>query len=393
MKEEKNNTDVKIEKIRVKDLYRYTLDYYTQRDPGDIDFISKQRALSHSNNPLAKDDDIGMIIATISGKCVGYLGMIPGIARIEGKDEEVFWLSCTFISPAARGKSISKLMVDTALGTHKPLFITGMSNMAEPIFIHLGFKYLPKAEFTELNFPGLRILPVRIIERVLRKILFFMYKKGTGREYADGMIYRMQKKRAYSRLLKKFQPDFAGMVFEEVSILDESFRDKIEIPENGFPRSLEWVNWMLRYRWVLGHDEAESYNLNYYFSNVRESFQYKAIKIASPGTEQKEGFLIFSISKDKGTVRMRVLDHFFESETEGRQIVAILLKYGQEIMADSIEITNDLMTVFNPGGYSKRLLTSREWRYIYFMEDMEGEKVKEIEKLRGRPFDGDISFV
>jgi hypothetical protein len=393
MKEEKKNHDVVIEKIRAKDLYQYAIAYYARKDSEDLDFISKQRALSHSCNPLAKEDDIGMIVANIKGKCVGYLGMIPGIARMGDKDVEIYWLSCMFISSAARGKSISKILVDTALETHKPLFITGMSSMAEPIFIHLGFKYLHKSEFTELHFPGLRILPVRIAERILRRVLFFKYKKGTAGEFADGILYRLQKKQAYHRLMKKNLTGVSGMTFAETVALDESFRDKIEIPEYGFPRSLDVINWMLKYRWVLRRDEAEDYNLNYYFSNVRDDYQYKTIKITSAETGKEEGFVIFSISKDKGTLRMRVLDHFIEGEAAGRQVAAILLGYGQSLMADSIEVTNDLIQYFRLGNYGRRLLSSREWRFVYLLEDMNSEQVKDIEKIQGRPFDGDIPFV
>jgi GNAT superfamily N-acetyltransferase len=388
-----NTEAVRIEQVKVKDLYSFALNYSANKSKGDIEVITPHRAYAHTKNPFANDDDIGLMLAYKNGKCIGYQGLMPGIVRIRDINERIIWPTTIYISPEARGQSISTLLIKTALLLNKPLIVTGMSNMSEPVLQHLKFKPLRKVEFSEINFRRLRIMPIRITEKILRKVLFPLYKKGTDREFSDGSIYKLLKKWTYKIIEKKFKSDYENIICEEIPSLDESFKSKIVLAENSFPRPLEWINWMLQYKWVLGKDEADQSESNYYFSNTRDYFQYVTLKLLSSGTEKKDGFLIFSISKDKGNVRIKLLDHTFENKEDGRHIAAIILKYAKSMLTDSIEISSDVVQYFNLGIFNKILFVQREWRYLYSMSDISNQIVKDIEKTITNYCDGDIAFV
>ena len=390
---ENNPGKVEIELIKVKDLYSFFINYSAKKSKDDLDFITKQRALAHSMNPYAEDDDVGMILASIDGKYVGYLGLIPGVVRLKGKNERIIWPSSMYIIPEARGHSISTLLINKALQLNKVLVITGMGPMSEAVFRHLKFIYLRKAGFSEINFRKLRILPVRIIEKIPVEVIKFITRSRAKKNFSAFILYNLLKKWAYLIIFRKYRADFKNVIYEKTSLLDEALRSRIRLNDFSFPRTLEWINWMLQYKWVINRDEPDQSESNYYFSNSRDYFQYVTLRVLSSDPETEDGFLIFSISEDKGNMRIKLLDHTCGNEAEGRKIAAIILDYGKSLSADSIEIPDSLAKFFDIGIFSKFLISQREWRFIYSASDLSDPVARELEKVDPKSYDGDLAFV
>ncbi|MDT8402400.1 MAG: hypothetical protein RQ743_11950 [Bacteroidales bacterium] len=150
---------------------------------------------------------------------------------------------------------------------------------------------------------------------------------------------------------------------------------------------------MLKYKWVLSREEAGHIDTNYYFSDSRDHFSYILIKIVGSGGKNKDGFFIFSLSRNKGYVRIKLLDHTNDDDIVGKQIAVLTLRYAQRFLADSIEIPSDIEKYFNLGIFTNKLINNRVGRFLYSMNDISSQTVKSFQKITTRYYDGDIAFV
>src|SRR6185312_12625881 len=103
-----------IKKIPLKDLVDFANQVDKQTPPDGVLPISRQRALSQSHNPFASPDDIALLVAYDNDICVGYLGVVPGAASVNGNCRKVFWLSTWFVSPKARESGVAMQLLFTA---------------------------------------------------------------------------------------------------------------------------------------------------------------------------------------------------------------------------------------------------------------------------------------
>jgi len=342
-------------------------------------------------NPYSDENDVGLILAKRDGKYVGYLGLMPGVAKVHGEEVKIIWPTTIFVSPEARGCSVSTLLINTALKMGKVLVCTGMSGMAEPVFRHLNFKPMKRAVFSEINFMRLNISPVRMADKLFSSTLKFLISGKPGKS-GSNILYQFLKKKGCQILLKKNRNISGQIVLKEVEVLDESFRPMISAGDYSFPRTLDWINWMLKFRWVKSGQDLDKNESGYYFSDSRDLFLYVPLKMTQIGKNNEDKFLIFSVSQVGNYTRIKLLDHSCDSDKTGKAAVSILLKYATDFSADSIEIPSDLSEIINMGIFKKLFLVEREWRYLFGSEDMSGAVITEFERISPGYFDGDLAF-
>ena len=104
--------------IEIKALNRKGLLEYIANEQfglGEHIAISRHRAKSQAVNPRAEESDILLLLAIENGILVGYLGILPDYLFASKAKHKVGWFSCLWVSPEARGKSISSLLMKAGL--------------------------------------------------------------------------------------------------------------------------------------------------------------------------------------------------------------------------------------------------------------------------------------
>ena len=70
--------------------------------------ITKHRLLAHQHNPTAGDDDVVLILAYLGDEIVGYMGAFIDNIRIDGKIDNIAWLSTWWVHPKTKGTGIGR---------------------------------------------------------------------------------------------------------------------------------------------------------------------------------------------------------------------------------------------------------------------------------------------
>ena len=93
---------IRIRKIPIKELGRFAERYFSGGTAGRVVPLSRLRAAAHAANCWADDDDIGLVVAMCGDECIGYLGLMPGMLKVNGDLFKIHWYTTWFVGPAAR---------------------------------------------------------------------------------------------------------------------------------------------------------------------------------------------------------------------------------------------------------------------------------------------------
>ncbi|MGC4129396.1 MAG: GNAT family N-acetyltransferase [Bergeyella sp.] len=232
--------------------------------------VSFHRAVSHTKNPRALENDTLLILAFEDEKLAGYIGVLPDDIFHQDKKFHIGWLSTLFVHPDFRGKKIAQKLLSKACEEYdNHILITEFTPEAENMYLKSG------------NFEYLNPL------------------------YGRTFYYRFNLKEilpAKKESYKKFQPllrftDFMGNAvlnlgysvsssdFKNVKItnkIDEETADFIRKNENhnSFSRNLEELSWFINYPWILHNSKKDSNEKReYLFSDYEPQFEYLILKI------------------------------------------------------------------------------------------------------------------
>ncbi len=163
---------IRIERIKVKDLHEFACRTVSRTKENDVIPITKHRALAHTNNPYADENDIGLLVAYIGNQCIGYLGLMPGLLKEGDKFSKVHWFSTWFVPPEFRKTSVGLLLMMNALSLKYDLIATGISNETERICRGLGFHELGPLDYYVINVDRMNFLALtfRLLRNILSKI-------------------------------------------------------------------------------------------------------------------------------------------------------------------------------------------------------------------------------
>jgi hypothetical protein len=352
-----------VEEIRVKNLYEFAC----QNQNGTFIPITKHRALAHTKNPYADENDIGLLAAFMGKLCIGYLGLLPSLLKTGDQFSKVYWLSTFYVPPEYRKTLAALHLMNKAFESKYDLFLTGISKEAQDFHRRLGSNELGPLDYYEIDVGRLNFLaqPSRLLIKIL---------KSKFVDAATTASFLLIKKLFYNILLYRYRDNIN---YKEVSRIDEDDVNK-RTKQNAFYRGNKIINWMLRHKWVL---ESKTADLKYQFSNVRDIFKYICLNIYSSKEEEDcQGFLVLSISsQDKKTV-LKVLDF----NVSNRAALSLALKYARIHLVDIIEIPDSLAEEFP----LKSLLQNKKRTYLYYPKD----KNSSLKHIKLSYCDGDIAF-
>lgn len=377
-----------IKEVLVKKLYDFVIKYNAQKSNEDVDIITPQRALAQSKNPNADDTDVGLLIAYKGNWCVGYLGLMPGIMNVNGKHKKIIFPTTWFVSPTARGLSISSRLYRKAHEIGELLVCTGMSDIAEKIYQHMGFKPMKPIHYFKIDFTKSDSWFGGKLKSLLHKMGL---REKKGKKKSKSASYKSHLGKTYKKILRGYSAELSEINTKEIQTLEEIEQDAINSNGIVFYRGNEVINWMLKYKWVLGKNEEDNTSINYAFSNTHDRFLYKAFTINTNSDIKHSGFVILSITQNGSSVKIKLLDHHIQAPLKAEHILALLFSEARKEMAEIIEIPGSIGKAIRPE-VPQTNIRKYERRYLFSIDNWSNPIVTSAEKVETSYCDGDIAF-
>ena len=248
--------------------------YVESRDYYDLEFypISRERAISHAENPRADKDDVAIFLAYNDNRLIGYLGAITDFIYHEDKIKKVYWLSCMWILPEFRRYRIALMLM---LEAHK----TFDGNILITNYIPRSKKVFEKTnQYHELQVlkgirAYLRFDLARILTRKYNKLEIFQ----PFLKLSDGCLNSI----LHIRLQWKLRKTVLKHNYTFVKKIDKQLNNFIDIntKNSSFRRGINEFDWILKYPWVINSEKAPPDANKYYFSWYANDFQQHLVKI------------------------------------------------------------------------------------------------------------------
>ncbi len=234
--------------------------------------ISRHRARAQAINPRADEDDILLLIAVEKDTMLGYLGILPDLLFSNGKKQKVGWFSCLWVSPEARGKSLSSILIKQAL-RHWNNKILSADYVPFTKKIYDKTKAFSDQPYTKT---GLRLY--------LRSDLYSLLPPKANFFKQIKLILKIKDAFFNTFLdlkLNLYKNNIGQYVVEEVHNLNTELKEFIvqSNPSVGFNRSLKDLDWILKNPWIIDSKQDDGLSKKYHFSSVANDFQYKPVSV------------------------------------------------------------------------------------------------------------------
>ena len=368
MKEEQ----IKIEKIRLKEIDHFARQVRNQPPYQTGVPISRRRALSQINNPYGRPDDVALLVALHGGKCVGYQGLLPGLFSHDNELKRIHWSTAFFVSADYRGAGVAGRLLAEIKKLNIDFPVTRMTEGARQAYLKAGFK-----ELGHLTYYQLRMEKVRKLDAIFEEAEASPALKPNPEEIStldsdarrnEDALYQRLKKIFYGRLLTVLEPKQRAFENQAVAQIGTQAQQMIRRQLNNprFFRGIEAVNWMLKYRWLISaaHEKAEAQP--YYFSLVSELFDYVALEIYSTDKKVFKGFLILSVSVKKGRTWVKILDFAFKDPHDSDLAAYFALVYARKFSADRLEFPASVSDYFEHNAFLQPLIKKQQRLYLFY---------------------------
>jgi GNAT superfamily N-acetyltransferase len=359
-----------IEKIRIGELSDYAAAFAASSPPPGTAPMTRIRALSQVKNPCAREDDIGLLVAYRDGRVIGYHGVMPGLLAVDGCISQVHWSTAVFVIEDCRGRGVGRQLIEAFKGLGKDMMVPGvMTTGAQGAYLSSGFGPLGMCSYFQLR-----------VERVDRIASLFNALQtcavaaglpiGSPLSRLSGWMLKAQQKVFYRRAAAVLDPGQKAISWRRV---DRIARYRIQAPKGRaiFLRGNDIINWMLANPWVYSRLDISPEDLagevrHYYFTKTRELFRYAAFEIFSGGTGDCSGFVVLSLSRNRGRAKVKILDHAADTPLAARAVGCLALSAARSILAGRIEIPTRLAPVFHEIPLLRPLLKHQELLCVGF---------------------------
>jgi GNAT superfamily N-acetyltransferase len=386
----------RIEKIKLKTLYEFACETLSDRSFKNVAPISLIRAAAQVKNPHADPEDVALVMAYADSRCVGYHGLLPGFLNYNQRTSKVYWLVTFFIDQEYRGKGLGKLLVKEIIKTNIDLVTTGITKAAQKVYQSAGFRQLGQLPYFQL-----RVDRLHVLNSFFKHILEILKNKSDKSIAFDSIIraidkwiFLLTKKVFYGFALNRLKAEEKKFTSRLVDQLGKEVDKTAGLPSKApaFTRDVKTVNWMLRHRWVVSQHEAQRDVENYYFSSVRDRFQFIALEVYTVDETSQKGYLVLSVSSRKGKTVLKFLDLFFDDPKDYTIAAYIGLKYAKAYSADCIEYPVRLSNFYKNQPLLNRLIKKKKRVYLYYPNNEDSALAVNAQKIELDYCDSDTAF-
>jgi GNAT superfamily N-acetyltransferase len=300
-----NNDPITIRKIKLKNLVEFARNAIDDPAFEDVAPISLLRAKSQFHNPQADPDDMALLVALHQNRCVGYHGLLPGLLKNKHRVSKLYWLVTFYLAAEFRGQGYGKRLVTEIKNTNVDLVTTGITTAAAGVYRSEGFRQLGELPYCQLRPENGAVLTTAL-----------QHLKSRANAFTAKPV---------NQLSQKFAPPAA--------------RQGSNI---AFQRDIQTINWMIRNPWVISRQDARPDVKQYYFSRVRDQFEFVALEIFAPDGKARKGYLVLSISRNKDKSIVKVLDFYFHDAKNIFIAGLLAIKYARDYQADRLEYPAEL---------------------------------------------------
>jgi len=396
-----NEDKLEIQIIHVKNIYQYACKIITNANQGGTLPITKHLALAYANNPYADKDDPALFVAYKGKIPVGYLATIPGLLRNGKNLAKIYWFSTLFVASEYRATGAGVLLLKSVLSLPYDIVGSGPSKMAEKVLRGLGLiGRIKPLKYHVAEFNHVRVLVPYFIKRILEGVLgnYHTTKRLNGKVHyflnlSQNRLYPVIKRLYYSLALFQYRKLWKKVRWEVVSeIPKSSVIGASSECEAEFYRGPEWINWRMKYKWMLSKNEVDiSYN-NYHFRGVRDEFRFIPLMVYNVDSKVYKGFLTLSLSVDNEMSTIKLLDYEFNKPCDSIYAFLLTLWYGKKHGADQIEFPDQMANYFKGCKLLLAILFERERLYAFRPKENKSPLGKALAKIELNYCDGDPSF-
>ena len=329
---------IEIRTVRVRELEEFARESAGLRRPGEVVPTSTSRARAQARNPHADDDDVGLIVAYQDGRCIGYLGILPGLLRSGGRLGKVYWLSTWYVPPEKRSTGVGAMLLIRALMLHRDIAVTYFTEEATRVYQGLQFKPLGPLYYLATHLARFDVisLPGRALRRAVRRL------GARSTPVLDRMIAatsRPAKTLLYAAMVTATREDRRRITTRHVDQIDEP----TDVWEAGldrltptrFYRDPGLINWMLADRWVVTNSGQAT--ADYHFRDRHPLFDFVALEVYDRADGRRLGFAVLRVVDDMFGLRtVTVFDHHFSDPEDRRYLLALAVEQARSVLADRI---------------------------------------------------------
>ena len=273
---------IEIKKFNPKDLNQYI--HSEEFKDSAVIPISYHRAISQINNPRAQEDDILLFVAYEDGQIAGYLGALPDdFFTKDNAKVHLAWMSCLWVDPAHRGKKIAQKLIQSCFEAwDNRIILTEFTteagslyqkiNLFDPWLTLKGRRWYIQSDLAFILPPKYSIFhklkPVlKLVDLSLNAII------NIRNIFGDNQVKPLDESKKLSEEADSFL--------------------KATTDSSGFKKSVEELNWLMQFPWVLeGKNETETQR--YHFTSYSHQFKCAAVYIKD-STHNTCGIMIYTI--------------------------------------------------------------------------------------------------
>jgi len=393
----KNNT-IRIEHIKVCNLSEFANQLINAARPGQFIPISMQRAIAHTNNPYADEEDVGLLVARDEDdEVVGYFGILPMMLRVNDKFFNTHWFTTWSVSTKVRGMGVGSKLMEEALTLNKDFLIVG-SIHARRVCQKNGFLERDPLTYYWIDVSGMgQINPLIGILRLYRKINHILKNNkhisisNSTTKWIDKQLSPWTKRFFYPLLSRKLTKFFDKFKYTEVHKIRSGQERMHYSPDVELYRGIEAVNWMLEFPWVVETGQSRTEHLDYFFSDTRPLHRFIAFEITD-NFDAYQGFVVFSISQKEGSFVLKTLDFQFKDSNQHPWILALAVHYGKKFKVDTIEIPWEAASYLQTSLLGKTLLQEKTRIYQCHPKSNDSPLAGAWHDINLHLFDGDMAF-
>jgi len=350
-----NSAQIKIKKIKIKQLDEFARRCLSDPAYAEVAPISILRAKSQSKNPQAEPDDLALLAALHENRCVGYHGLLPGLIKNNDSVSKIYWLVTFYLAAPFRGQGYGKRLVTEIQNTKVDLVTTGITEAAAGVYRSEGFRQLG-----QLSYYQLRLENSAVLTAALQNL------KSRAKQFSAQPVNQLAQK------------------FETAAAQRQS--------TVSFYRDLQTVNWMIRNPWIISRQDERPDVKHYYFSRVRDRFEFVALEIFAADGIARKGYLVLSISRNKNRTTIKMLDYYFHDSNDLLIAAYLALKYAKEYRADRLEFPAGLENFWpSQTGLTQRVKTKKR-RYLYYPRSNSSPLAGLADKIQLDYCDSDTAF-